>query len=71
MAQTKKVLEECLQEMIRPIRARRAKLLDDKVTLLIFQQRHASIEKETENGNAMLKNYLVRTSCSLLIGHWC
>jgi tryptophanyl-tRNA synthetase len=30
----KKVLEECLQEMLRPIRARRAEYLDDKAQLL-------------------------------------
>ena len=31
---TKKVLEECLQEMLRPIRERRAEYLDDKAQLL-------------------------------------
>ena len=31
---TKKVLEECLQEMLRPIRVRRAEYLDDKAQLL-------------------------------------
>lgn len=31
---TKKILEECLQEMLRPIRARRAEYLDDKAQLL-------------------------------------
>ncbi|MEZ9056681.1 tryptophan--tRNA ligase [Vibrio pelagius] len=31
---TKKVLEECLQEMLRPIRDRRAEYLDDKAQLL-------------------------------------
>ena len=31
---TKKVLEECLQEMLRPIRARRAEYLNDKAQLL-------------------------------------
>ena len=31
---TKKVLEECLQEMLRPIREKRAMFLDDKAQLI-------------------------------------
>lgn len=31
---TKKILEECLQELLRPIREKRAELLDDKAQLI-------------------------------------
>ncbi len=44
--QTKKVLEECLQEMIRPIRARRAELLDDKAQLIDILRQGTQLSRE-------------------------
>ena len=44
--QTKKVLEECLQEMLRPIRARRAELLDDKSQLIDILREGTQVSRE-------------------------
>ncbi len=44
--QTKKVLEECLQEMLRPIRARRAELLDDKAQLIDILRQGTQVSRE-------------------------
>jgi tryptophanyl-tRNA synthetase len=47
--QTKKVLEECLQEMLRPIRSRRAELLDDKAQLIDILRKGTQVSrKKTE-----------------------
>ncbi|WP_171307840.1 tryptophan--tRNA ligase [Vibrio splendidus] len=44
--QTKKVLEECLQEMLRPIRERRAELLDDKAQLIDILRNGSEVSRE-------------------------
>ncbi|MFA0141823.1 tryptophan--tRNA ligase [Vibrio kanaloae] len=44
--QTKKVLEECLQDMLRPIRERRAELLDDKAQLVDILRKGTQVSKE-------------------------
>jgi tryptophanyl-tRNA synthetase len=44
--QTKKVLEECLQEMLRPIRSRRAELLDDKAQLIDILRKGTQVSRE-------------------------
>ncbi|TKE89773.1 tryptophan--tRNA ligase [Vibrio kanaloae] len=44
--QTKKVLEECLQDMLRPIRERRAELLDDKAQLIDILRKGTQVSKE-------------------------
>jgi tryptophanyl-tRNA synthetase len=46
---TKKVLEECLQEMLRPIREKRAMFLDDKAQLIdILKQGSQRSREKTE-----------------------
>lgn len=46
---TKKILEECLQEMLRPIRERRAEFLDDKGQLIeILRQGSRTSRERTE-----------------------
>jgi len=44
--QTKKVLEECLQEMLRPIRERRSELLDDKAQLINILRNGSEVGRE-------------------------
>jgi tryptophanyl-tRNA synthetase len=44
--QTKKVLEECLQEMLRPIRERRSELLDDKAQLVDILRSGTEVSRE-------------------------
>ncbi|MEL7459312.1 MAG: tryptophan--tRNA ligase, partial [Pseudomonadota bacterium] len=45
----KKVLEECLQEMLRPIREKRAMFLDDKAQLVdILKQGSQRSREKTE-----------------------
>ncbi|WP_434567809.1 tryptophan--tRNA ligase [Vibrio chagasii] len=44
--QTKKVLEECLQEMLRPIRTRRAELLNDKSQLIDILRKGTQVSRE-------------------------
>ena len=44
--QTKKVLEECLQEMLRPIRERRSELLDDKAQLIDILRNGSEVSRE-------------------------
>ena len=44
--QTKKVLEECLQDMIRPIRKRRTELLDDKAQLIDILRKGTQVSRE-------------------------
>ncbi|ELS3554713.1 tryptophan--tRNA ligase [Vibrio vulnificus] len=43
---TKKILEECLQEMLRPIREQRADYLDDKAQLIEILKRGSQISRE-------------------------
>ncbi|WCE32290.1 tryptophan--tRNA ligase [Vibrio sp. SCSIO 43137] len=43
---TKKVLEECLQELLRPIRTKRAELLDDKAHLIDVLAKGSQISRE-------------------------
>ncbi|ELE7615583.1 tryptophan--tRNA ligase, partial [Vibrio vulnificus] len=43
---TKKILEECLQEMLRPIREQRAHYLDDKAQLIEILKRGSQISRE-------------------------
>lgn len=44
---TKKILEECLQEMLRPIRDRRAEFLNDKAQLIDILAKGSQISRET------------------------
>jgi len=44
--QTKKVLEECLQEMLRPIRERRSELLNDKAQLIDILRSGTQVSRE-------------------------
>jgi tryptophanyl-tRNA synthetase len=43
---TKKILEECLQELLRPIREKRAELLDDKAQLIRILVEGSQLSKE-------------------------
>ena len=43
---TKKILEECLQELLRPIRAKRAELLGDKAQLIDILAKGSRVSKE-------------------------
>lgn len=43
---TKKILEECLQETLKPIRERRARFIDDKAQLIDILKRGSEQAKE-------------------------
>ncbi|EJG2021602.1 tryptophan--tRNA ligase, partial [Vibrio parahaemolyticus] len=43
---TKKVLEECLQEMLRPIREKRALYLNDKAQLIEILKHGSQVSRE-------------------------
>lgn len=43
---TKKILEECLQDMLRPIRAKRAMYLDDKAQLIEILSKGSQLSRE-------------------------
>ncbi|WP_070965881.1 tryptophan--tRNA ligase [Vibrio sonorensis] len=46
---TKKILEECLQEMLRPIRLKRMEYLDDKAQLIDLLKRGSEVSREKTN----------------------
>lgn len=57
---TKKVLEECLQDMLRPIRERRAEYLSDKAQLIDILAKGSQISREkTGKVLLMLKRFWV------------